>query len=191
MRKYILVVIAIILPLITFAHEGNKSFFKIEQKETTVEVIAEFPWTIRNALLGFAPELKNSKSQEDFDTAFFEYIKSSFILRDLDGNQLELLTIKDIRLDGHSHQNDFLFTFKGTSFNTVLNHISFNLTPSQINHHTIAKGYDFKTFETTHKHPYFEISNEHNASFGYLWLLLIVPIAFGIYLKKNNTFKLY
>ena len=146
MKKGIIFIATLILPLLTFAHEGNIAFFKIEQKETTVEVIAEFPWTIRNALLDFAPELKNSKSQEEFNTAFFDYIKSSLILSDMNGKQLELLKIESLNKDGHSHQNDFLFSFKGSSFKKVINRISFNLNTNQINHHTIINSYETKAY---------------------------------------------
>ncbi len=34
-----------------FAHDANKAFFKIQQKGNVIEVQAEFPWSIRNAIL--------------------------------------------------------------------------------------------------------------------------------------------
>ena len=185
MKKGIIFIATLILPLLTFAHEGNIAFFKIEQKETTVEVIAEFPWTIRNALLDFAPELKNSKSQEKFDTAFFDYIKSSFILTDIDGNDLELLSVVPVNSDGHSHQNDFLFTFKGSSYKKIINRISFNLNTNQINHHTIVNSYETKEYNTSLSQPNFEISKQNNANFGFLWLLILLPIGIALIVKKN------
>lgn len=188
MKKAILILV-ILFPILTFAHEGNTSFFKIKQKTTTVEVVAEFPWTIRNALLDFTPKLKNSKSKEEFDTAFFNYVKSVFILTDKNGNKLELLNIQSIKTDGHSHQNDFLFTFKGTSFSKVLNRISFNINTTQINHHTIINSYETNAFNTSLKHPYFEISKQNNATLGFLWLLILIPISIRFLFKKTRSFK--
>ena len=185
MKKLTILTIAFILPFLAFAHEGNKSFFKIEQKETTVEVTAEFPWTIRSALLYFVPELKTLKTKEAFDAAFFEYIKSSFILMDKNGTQLELISIESINLDSHSHQNDFLFSFKGISLDKVSNQISFNLNSNQINHHTIVDRYEMRVYETTLGNPNFEISKQNNATFGYLWLLALLPLGLGFLFKKK------
>ena len=190
MKKLFLYILAMV-PTVLFAHESNKSFFKIEQKEATVEVVAQFPWTIRNALLEFAPNLKTSKNKKEFDENFYNYIKSAFVITDAEGNQLELLSVTPTIISGHSHKNDFSLVFKGITFNKITNTISFNLKHQQINHHTIIDGYETRVFETSIKNPSFNISKQHNASFGYLWFLLIIPIAFGIFLKKNNSFKLY
>lgn len=187
MKKLAILTIAFILPFLAFAHEGNKSFFKIEQKEATIEVVAEFPWTIRNALLDFVPELKNSKTKEAFDAAFFEYIKSSFILMDKKGNQLELISIESINSDSHSHQNDFLFSFKGTTFVKISNRISFNLNSNQINHHTIINRYETKTYDTSLESSSFELSKQNNATLGFLWLLALLPLGAGFLFKKKYT----
>lgn len=167
------------------AHESNKSFFKIEQKDATIEVIAEFPWTIRNALLEFAPELKTSKSKDEFDEKFFNYIKSAFIISDIKGKQLELLSVVHINTEGHSHQNNYLIVFKGSTYNKVKNTISFNLKNKQVNYHTLKKGYETNIFNTTINSPSFMIMNQHNAAFGYLWLLILIPILLGFACNRN------
>uniref|UniRef100_UPI0025FFF722 hypothetical protein n=1 Tax=Winogradskyella sp. TaxID=1883156 RepID=UPI0025FFF722 len=78
--KRILFVIVIICLFVTngFAHDANKSFFKIRQNGEFVEIEAEFPWSIRNAMLDIFPELESSKNQKDFENTFFKYINDNF-----------------------------------------------------------------------------------------------------------------
>lgn len=54
-----------------FVHDANTSFLKMQQKGGVVEVQAQFPWSIRNAVLEAFPELKKSKNKNDFEAAFF------------------------------------------------------------------------------------------------------------------------
>lgn len=50
-RRHYLIVIMILSISNGFAHDANKAFFKIQQKGNVIEVQAEFPWSIRNAIL--------------------------------------------------------------------------------------------------------------------------------------------
>ena len=97
-----------------FAHDANKAFFNIQQKDNLVEVRAEFPWSIRNALLEAYPELEHSKSKADFDTAFFDYVKTNFELRNED-SILKLIAVEEVTHNEHAHANAFIFLFEGTS----------------------------------------------------------------------------
>lgn len=184
MKKTCSLLLVLILPLFALAHESNRSFFKIEQKEFTIEVMAEFPWTIRNALLIFAPELNKSKSQKEFDSAFFKYINTNFILTNSNGTQLMLLNVKEIRSVGHSHQTTFLLTFDGSSFNKVLNTISFNLENNQENFHKINLNDEILEFKTLKENSSFKISSQQTASSNFLWALIFLGIPVALLKRK-------
>ena len=175
------------LPFFAFAHESNRSFFKIEQKETNVEVMAEFPWTIRNALLLFSPELKKSKSKKEFDAAFFKYINANFILTAANGTQLILQSVKEIRNEGHSHQNNFSFTFEGASYTKVSNSISFNLENNQVNFHKINLNGEILEYKTTKEDSSFEVPSKQTIATNFLWVLMFLTIPATI--LKRNYFK--
>lgn len=42
------------------AHEPDQAFFDFQEEEGTVVVTAEFPWTMRNALLAYQPSFGKS-----------------------------------------------------------------------------------------------------------------------------------
>lgn len=48
---FIVEVLAIIVSFFAKTHEPDKAFFEVAQKEDWVEIKAEFPWTVRDALL--------------------------------------------------------------------------------------------------------------------------------------------
>ena len=61
--KIFLALSFLVLSYASFAHEPNEAFFEITQKGNTTEVIAEFPWTLRNALIEFYPSLETANSK--------------------------------------------------------------------------------------------------------------------------------
>lgn len=71
-----------------YAHKTNEAFFTFIQKETTVEIEVEFPWTLRNALIEFNPLLENSTTKKEFENTFSNYIKETIILKDKNGKLL-------------------------------------------------------------------------------------------------------
>lgn len=139
-----------------FAHDANKAFYKITQKEEVVEVTAEFPWILRNALLKEYPELENSKNQQDFDTAFFNYIKNNFKISTGESS-LKLLSVVKRESDGHSHQNNYIFTFKGIGFNTIKNTIMFAISSLHKNYHQLQLKGKQQEFVTTSRDPNFRL----------------------------------
>lgn len=70
MRILLTVFISIIYS-IGYAHDVQEAIFNIKTNENRTEVKAEFPWTIRKALLTAYPELENNTNQITFDKSFF------------------------------------------------------------------------------------------------------------------------
>jgi len=80
-----------------YGHDVNIAFFKIEQKETFVEINASFSFTLRNALQKFSPSLKNATTKQAYKDAFFKYVKANLILLDVNGQKMEFESFKELQ----------------------------------------------------------------------------------------------
>jgi len=171
------------------AHETNEAFFAFIQKETTVEIEVEFPWTLRNALIEFNPLLENSTTKKEFENTFSNYIKETIILKDKNGKLLHYQGFIELETKGHSHQNRYLLIFKGTNLFEVINTIMFNVNDNQVNYNSITINSTEMTFKTKKGSNKFYINDSTTANYSY-FLLLLVPIIFGLnYFNKNHWHK--
>ena len=75
MKYFVLFALSITVYFNSYAHSPFEAFFSISQSKDSVLIKAEFPWTLRNALLAFSPDLVNAKNSQDFEKAFVDYIK--------------------------------------------------------------------------------------------------------------------
>ena len=162
-----------------FAHDANKAFFKIQQKDNVVEVQAEFPWSVRNAILEAYPELANSKSQEDFNNAFFKYVSTNLEIRNGDFI-LELISIKEAAHEGHSHQNNFIFQYKGNAFDFITNTMMFNVYDNQKNYHDILMESEHLENITSIDSPSFEVRSTSKMSFKNITQIGLLVLGFSV-----------
>ena len=156
------------------AHEADEAFFNIAQKESTIEIMAEFSWAIRNALIAFDPQLKDATDKDQFKNAFERYIKSTLILTDQNGKELNLLEFREIENMGHSHQNNYLIVFSGNNLQTISNTMMFNKYDGQTNFHTIWIDLEVKIFKTTLAQPSFELTNSQSDAINFRLVMGIV-----------------
>jgi flagellar biosynthesis chaperone FliJ len=177
---------------IGYAHDSDKAFFQIIQKNNFVEVNAEFPWTLRNALLTYAPKLKETKDKKEFEKALFEYIKSSFIITDIDKNILELLSVNEIKSAGHSHQNTFVLVYEqGVPFQ-ITNTIMFNINDNQENYHNITVNKKSFKYLTSKNKPEFNLIQQKKESHYWFIILIILFCTILVYIKtRDKTYNLY
>ncbi len=168
-----------------FAHEPNEAFFTYIQKENTVEVMAELPWSMRNALMKFNPSLESSTSKKDFENTFNEYINKNLILKGKNGNLLQFLKFKELESIGHSHQNNYLIIFNGTDLFDITNTFMFNLYDNQINYNQVTIDNKKTSFKTEKKSKQFYLNKRSDKNYWYL-LILIAPI---IYIVNRFTKK--
>ena len=177
-----------------YAHETNEAFFTIIQKENTIEIKAEFPWTMRNALTAFNPSLKKSTNKDDFENTFVEYIKANLILKDRNGNILKYQAYQELENNDHSHQNNYLIIFKGRDLFEITNTIMFNVYDNQVNYNTITINSKQETFKTKSGLTHFELSESMNTKNRY-YFFLFIPIIYIVYRwfvnKKTTTNKVY
>tara|TARA_R110002049_G_scaffold68465_7_gene177488 strand:- start:1233 stop:1811 length:579 start_codon:yes stop_codon:yes gene_type:complete len=182
---HFLLILFISISTLGFAHDANIAFFKIQQKENTVEVQAEFPWSIRNAVVEAYPRLESSNNQEDFDVAFFEYVKSNFQLRQ-NNSVLTLISIEYDAQQGHSHQSNFVFVFEGNQFDSIKNTMMFNAYVNQENYHDILLDTEHVKFITSKDSSSFQMESQSQNSLGNttttIGLLIAVVIVLGLFL---------
>ena len=168
------------------AHEPNVAFFKYVETETTIEVHAEFPWTLRNALLKFNPDLEHATSREEFEQALLSYIKRHLVLQNENGEGLQLIEIKTVQNKQHSHQNNFVLIFQGIGLKQVTNSIMFDLNENQSNYNTFESLTSKTTFKTTKTNRGFIL--ERNHFFNYLYVLVLaIPIGWFVIRKTSRS----
>lgn len=185
MKYSITLCIAFLSCWLLTAHEPNVAFFKFIETDTSVEVHAEFPWTLRNALLKFNPDLELATSREEFEQTLFSYIKTHLVLVNESGEPLQLLQMRQAQNKQHSHQNNFVFIFQGTGLKEVTNSIMFDLNENQSNYNTIETLTSKTTYKTTITNTGFILEKGH--SFNYLYVfVLAIPIAWIVWKKTSR-----
>ncbi len=73
------------------AHEPNAAYFSIIPLNGIIEIKADLPWTIRDALFAFNPELKDVKDKSAIEKSFLQYVKANLILKNREGKAMELV----------------------------------------------------------------------------------------------------
>jgi len=177
----------LLLSIKGYGHEPNKAYFVVTQKASVVELQAEFPWTIRKALLSDNVGLKNATTKEEFDKAFFNYVKKYLILKNTSNESFDLLSVEELPKTGHSHGSTFLISFSGSELMSVKNELMFNLFKNQENYHEFNMGEkNVLEYSTTKKAPSFIVRETVENNF--LWLgmgLLFLIIVFSIVRKAT------
>lgn len=156
-----------------FAHDTNKAYYNLKQNAETVEIIAEFPWTIRKALMLYAPELEYSTSQFEFDAAFYNYIVDHIILKDAQHNPLDLIEVTKVDLPGHSHKNNYKLIFKGSEFTSISNTILFNLNKTQQNQHKYSSKNGSFMFITSPSSSTYNLKMNQKKRTSTYWMLIL------------------
>lgn len=183
MRAFFIIIMSMTY-FIGHAHSAKEAYFNIYRSEQSIDVYAEFPWTIRNALLTFKPELDQTKDNRIFEDAFFAYVKQNFKVLDENSTPLELLEIKKNKVDGHSHQTNYIFRFKKGQLKQISNTLMFNINKEQINHHIIYPKTDVSNYMSSFNKPSFIVQEEnkdHTITIGIASILIILTA--GLLLK--------
>lgn len=167
----------------SYAHDENKAYFKITPKESTVEVIAEFPWAIRDALIRYNPELEHGKQKADFEKTLKMYVSKNFTLTSNSGQNFDLIQMKEFESKGHTHHATYQLIFNGKNLNNIKNTLLFEVSKNHENYHEVFMDGMIKSFITNEKQANFKIKNTNTSKAHYWWLcLLLIPI---FYFKKQ------
>lgn len=171
-----------------YAHKTNEAFFRVTQKESVIEIETEFPWTLRNALLNFRPELERASNKLEYEKAFIDYLKGNLVLTDSQGNVLEFMKFEQMENMGHSHQNNYRITYMGTSFERIKNTIMFNIFDNQVNYHRIKANAASKILKTTKDQTTIELLDKKK-SHSWIFALIAVMVS-AIILEVSKSVHL-
>ena len=167
--KYFLWLIIIICHLnLGLAHNPHECFFDIKIEKQSCTISAEFPWTLRNALIQQTPALKDAKSTLEFEKAFEQYIAANLILKNNHGQSLLFKGFKTLDNSGHSHQSSYALQYQGSDVKQITNTIMFDISDKQVNYHSLMVDGQKKTFETYVGHNSFMINDIHDNDNWYI-----------------------
>ena len=169
---------------IGLAHESNKAFFNILQKEKIITIDAEFPWTIRNALIKFNPKLEQATTKKEFISTLKDYLNLNLVLIQNNGKRYDMINVKEMKKNNHSHQVNYIITFKGEDLHHLNNSLLFNLDNNQKNFHKLVYNSSELMFTTSLNNPTFKLPK--NDSSIYWWSILLIAFLMGLiyYFKK-------
>ncbi|MFD0964762.1 hypothetical protein [Pseudofulvibacter geojedonensis] len=178
MRQIVIVVILSLISTLSWGHEPNEAYFVIKNSRNSIEVEAEFPWTIRNALLKYDKSLENATTKEAFEEVLFSYVKEKLVFFDHEKNQLKLLSIKELPRTGHGHGSRFLIAYQEGNYQKVKNELMFDLYDNQQNHHELITSESItKNYSTTKNNPIFELKVKSNK--GLIWGIIGATLFVG------------
>lgn len=160
--------------IIANGHNTKEAYFTIEKKANYIKVDAEFPWTIRKALLAFKPELSQNKGKVVFEKAFFDYVQSCFIIKDKNDKQLKLIRVEQLNSIGHDHQTNYAFYFEYGEICTITNTLLLNINEAHINYHTLLSDENSEDFNTTLSKKTHQLKNTSTG--GLFWAILVIMI---------------
>lgn len=165
----------------TWAHDPNKAYFEFEEKEAIIEVVAELPWTIRASVMKEYPDLAASKSQQVFDETFFKYVKNNLVLYTSNNTILELLTVKHLPSEGHTHGGKYMFSYEKGNLLKVKNTFLLNTFRTSQNYHSVKLGENFYEFKTSKSAQEAIISHGIIQKANYLsWFLGVIVLLVGV-----------
>lgn len=186
MKYLIIIVLSMTVVVNSFAHDPHEAFFSINQTQDTVKIKAQFPWTLRNALIQFSPTLVDATSSRDFELAFMEYVKKNIILIDSLGAAMPFAYFEALENNGHSHESNYLLVFLGNGMGNITNSMMFDLSDKQINYHYLRTEGTDREFQTSPKHPTFALREASNTWFSYWYLCLFIPVGFYFFIRMKR-----
>ncbi len=83
-------------------------------------------------------------------------------------DQLALVSVEEAKIQGHSHQNNFVFVFAGPNFDKVVNTIMFNIYDKQKNYHEVIINKGYQEFLTTNENNSFKMNGKNDLESRYV-----------------------
>ena len=121
------------------AHAPNEAFFEFFESNKQLLIKAEFPWTIREALLVARPELKMVQTTAEMTAGLLSYLQEHLELRN---EQDQLILIQSIKAapntNGHGHGSVYMLMLgKSQKIRSIKNTCMFEAYSDQTNFHSI------------------------------------------------------
>ena len=104
MKTLFLILSMSIISWSSCAHAPNEAFFEFFESDKQLLIKAEFPWTIREALLAARPELKKAQTTEEMMAGLLSYLQEHIEVRNEQNQLIQIQSIKAApNTNGHSH----------------------------------------------------------------------------------------
>lgn len=180
--------ISLIIP--AFSHDADVAFFDIQQiNSREIYIYADFPWTLRDALIQFDSSLLTDKRKGNWKTVFAEYVALRLRIYDSNHQQIKLLEIEDVPNEHSGHAIQYIFRFEGGTIREIDNQLMFNINEDQKNYHKLIKEHDSIEFVTSLTSPNFKLNQPAYLKY-YLTLLVLLTIFLSLLKVKFTKRKL-
>ena len=178
MINRILFVLALSLSwVVVSAHETDEAYFEIRDDSLVLVIEAEFPWTLRKALLKAYPDSETSR--EVFSQNLFEYFQQNLKVESEEGPN-PLQRVLQLEHEGHNHSVKYRLIFERPEFSSIKNTLMFNFSSHQKN----VMIYEGSQFSCDPSNPFFK-PGEENASLSRAWWLVILIIPGLVFIYKE------
>ena len=165
------------------AHEANGAYFEFNINGAELKIKAEFPSTLRPALLNKFPELKENFSKDDFDLSLFRYLSDNIKIWKL----RKLLELKKVTALEQTNSQSAVYELQynndaRSGAINITNTCLFEIFENQKNYHNvIMPGLKQPEFTTEFSHPDFLILSRPNKLVS-AWIIPVVMfIWFGLF----------
>lgn len=151
--KYLMITTLLWFSTSVLAHSPNRAYFDIQVKENAIVVNAEFPWTIREALMNYDSQLGENADEQAITQALECYFMDNFIIRDENGGVAAIQSLRILPHRGHSHQANVEVVYEHVDILRIRNTIMFNLFKDQVNNHVFHLEPSIVSFVSTASYP--------------------------------------
>ena len=187
--RYFFLIMHICYSVLLCANNRNSATFKIKdiKYKYILEINACIPEVLERALEKEFPALIESKSKVDYFQTLKTYIDLNFILEDINGNKMKLLSIKEFYKNGNGDLRNFIFYFQAGTINKLTNNLLLNYNREHVNKHHFEINKDIYIFNTNirTKTYVFPIKKHLNIDTLLVYLLVLVCLIFVVLVIKK------
>lgn len=175
-----------------YCHEGNTAYFEIQVVDSEpIIIIADFPWTLRDALIEFDSTLLLDRREETWKNSFKNYISQYLKFYENNLQQLKLIRIDVLPGTQSSHSIKYKLQFEEGKISKIDNRLMFNINTDQVNYHSIKSKSGEIEFATNVQSPRYKLRNIKFLNFyslllvfGSIFLFLLIRC---IVIKKKKN----
>ena len=142
MKSLLLIISMSIISWSSYAHAPNEAFFEFFESDKQLLIKAEFPWTIREALLAARPELKEAQTTEEMTAGLLSYLQEHIEVRNEQNQRIRIQSIKAApNTNGHGHGSVYMLLLGENQWiSSIKNTCMFEAYSDQTNFHSIEAG---------------------------------------------------
>ncbi len=151
--KFFLVPFCLFICLSAYTNKDFINTFEIYEmvNQSGIRVEAKIHKSFIKSMEVYFPKLKKTKNINEFNQVLKVYIELNFIIKDLDGNKLNLISINKSRKEYFDSFERYYFFFDFGTIRSVKNVLFLKTSDKCVNQHYYYHINGFKFFETSNK----------------------------------------